>query len=219
VTYSTDRITCQIVGVVRDVRSSLRSMQANDEIYLPLGQRPWLVARLVVRTRGDTASSVTAIRREVQSIDAEQAVLGIRTLEQNLEGAFSEPRAMVTVLSGFALTALVLAAVGIYGLLAYTVAQRSREIAVRMALGAQPAGVLRGVLRHSLGIALWGVAVGLPAAIALGHAYSSLLFRVSPEDPTTAIATLLGLIAVVLIASYWPARRASRVDPAVVLRG
>ncbi|HTS30000.1 MAG TPA: ABC transporter permease [Bryobacteraceae bacterium] len=218
VTYSSDHITCEIVGVVRDVRSSPQEAEPDDEIYLPLPQRPWLVARLVARLAGNPAGIVAAIRREVQAVDHDQAVVEIEPFEELMGRRMQQPRMTMLLVLVFAATALLLAAVGIYGVMAYGVAQRSREIGIRMALGARPQDVRTLVIRQSLQLVLFGVAVGIPAAAALGRLYASLLFGVTPADPATmaGVAALLSLVA--LAASYVPAARATRVDPVVVLR-
>ncbi len=219
VTYSTDAVTCQIVGVVRDVRVAVASTDVNEEIYLPLEQRPLLGAYLVVRAAGDPYALTPEIRSELQKIDPEQAVHDSRTLNWMIDHRFARPQNTLTALGAFAATALLLAALGIYGLQAYSVAQRSREIGIRMALGATPVKVLLAVLGDSARLAAIGLAVGWPAAFVLARVYASLLFQVTPGDPLTMAAVLAGLATLVIGSTYLPARRASRVDPAIVLRG
>ncbi len=218
VTYSSDRITCEIVGVVRDVRSSLREVQPDEEMYLPLTQRPWLVARLVVRVSGNPAGTLAAIRREVQAVDRDQALDDLEPFDRMMDRRVEQPRMTMLLVMVFAVTALLLGAVGIYGVMAYTVAQRAREIGIRVALGAQTHNVRSLVIRQSMQLVVCGLAVGIPAAIALGRLYASLLFGVKASDPVTFAGTIAILSAVALAASYVPAARATRVDPIVVLR-
>jgi putative ABC transport system permease protein len=218
VTYSTDRITCEIVGVVRDVRSSLQNAQSNEEVYLPLTQRPWLVARLVVRLAGNSAGAAAGIRRAVQAVDPDQAVASLEPLDRFMERSLEQPRMTMSLVLVFAGTALLLAAVGIYGVMAYTVAQRAREIGIRMALGARTTDVRSMVIRQSMQLVLAGVAVGIPFAVLLGRLYTILLFGVNAADPANFAGVIAILSAVALAASYVPAVRATRVDPIVVLR-
>jgi len=217
VTYSSDRIACEIVGVVRDVRP-LRMARAEEEIYLPLAQRPFLVAALVARTMGDPRTVEAAIRRQVQAADPEQATATPRTLQQVIEARLEEPYANASLALAFATAALLLAAIGIYGVMAYAVTRRQREIGIRMALGAEAGNVRAMVIRQSMRLVLAGVAAGIPVAIALGRLYSNLLFGVRPSDPRTLIAVVAILALVAYAATAFPARRASAVDPITVLR-
>ena len=217
VTYSADRIQCEIVGVVRDVRH-LRSARAEQEIYLPLVQRPFLVAALVARSTGDPRVVEAAIRHQVQETDPEQATAMPRTFQQVIEARLEEPYTNASLVLVFAAAALSLAAIGIYGVMAYTVTRRRREIGIRMALGAPADHVRAMVIRQSMRLVFAGVAAGIPISIALGRLYSNLLFGVKPTDPRTFITVVAILTAVALAASYAPARRASEVDPIVVLR-
>jgi putative ABC transport system permease protein len=219
VTYSTDRIVCEIVGVVHDVRASLQAGDAAEEFYLPLAQRPWLTARLVVRVAGDPGRAAAAIRAQVRAVDTEQAVADVRTFEAGMENGMAQHRATLSVVGGFAVVAVLLAAIGIYGVLSYSVAQRSREIAIRMALGANAPAVRYAVVRQSMGYVLAGVAIGAPVAVVLGRLYATLLFRVAPGDPITMAAAILGLGLIAVLASYLPARRAASVDPVAALHG
>jgi putative ABC transport system permease protein len=218
VTYSTDRITCEIVGVVRDVRSSLQNAQSNEEMYLPLTQRPWLVARLVVRLAGNPAGAAAWIRRAVQAVDRDQAVASIEPFDRFMERSLEQPRMTMLLVLAFAATALLLAAVGIYGVMAYSVAQRAREIGIRIVLGARSGDVRSMVIRQSMQLVLAGVAVGIPIAVVLGRFYASLLFGLKAADPANFMGVIAILAAVALASSYVPAVRATRVDPIVVLR-
>jgi len=172
----------------------------------------------VVRTAGEPLAIAQAIRREVTALDKTVPIADVRPLDQ-IAGEPAAPRQfLMTLLAVFAALALVLAGVGIYGVMAYSVAQRSREFGIRMALGAQPGDVLRSVLAQGLSRAGIGLAIGSVAALALAHFMSSLLFQVQPTDPVTFTAVALGLFGLALLACYLPARRATRVDPMVALR-
>jgi len=208
------RNDCEIVGVVGDVRGHLQHAGANAEFYIPLAQGPRGTARLLVRT----TAPLSAVRHEVQAIDPDQAVVEMRLLNDALDESLAQPRSTMSILMAFASSALLLAAMGIYGVMAYGVAQRTREIGVRMALGATTTDVRNLVLGRSLRLVLAGIAIGLPLAIAAGRLYSTLLFGVRPADlPTLAgVIALLSLTA--LAAAYIPSRRAARVDPASALR-
>jgi len=154
----------------------------------------------------------------VAGLDPELPLARPRTLDEILARSISEPRFYVVLLGAFAGTALFLAALGIFGVMSYAVVQRSREIGIRVALGAHPAAVLRMVLGHALVLAVVGVAAGLVGALALSRAIAGLLFELSPTDPVTLVAVAVLLTAVALLASYLPARRATRVDPLIALR-
>ena len=217
VTYSTDRITCEIVGVARDVRVSLGEAGAEEQIYLPLAQRPWLVAKLLVRTY-DAAQSSAAIQKQIQAVDASQAVAGTRPLDQIIAERLGRPRTAMSVVGVFAVSALVLAAIGIYGVITYNVVRRKKEIGIRMALGADARQVRALVFRQTFKLVLMGLLVGLPLAAALNPLYRSLLFGVTPSDPVIFLSATALLFAVALAASALPAIRATAVDPVVILR-
>jgi putative ABC transport system permease protein len=173
---------------------------------------------LVIRTQSDPTSLAAAVRREVQAIDPDQPVAAIKTMQQWMETSVAAPRYRTTLLGLFAVVALVLASTGIYGVMSYSVTQRTHEIGVRMALGARRLDVLKLVVRQGMGLVVIGVALGLVGAFALTRVMASLLFGVTAKDPVTfvAVAALLALIA--FIACYIPARRATKVDPLVALR-
>ena len=205
---------CEIVGVVRDVRGHLQHAGANAEFYIPLAQGPRGTARLLVRS----TAPLSAVRHEVEAVDPDQAVAEMRLLNDALDDTLSQPRSTMSILIAFASAALLLAVLGIYGVMAYGVAQRTREIAIRMALGAKTTDVRNLILGQSLRLVAAGVVIGLPLAIAAGGLYSALLFDVRPAD----LPTIAGVIALVslaaLAAAYVPSRRAARVDPASALR-
>jgi predicted permease len=207
-----------VVGVVGDVKDHGLDTEPLPEIYLPLGQAPPRTVDLLLRTRVAPRSLVPAVEDVVRAADPELPVERTRTLEEVVARSISEPRFYMLLLAAFAATALGLAALGIFGVMSYAVAQRSHEIGIRVALGARPVDVLRMVLRHALVLAGSGVAAGLLGALALSRAVASLLFELSPTDPVTLASVAALLTVVALLASYWPARRATRVDPLVALR-
>jgi putative ABC transport system permease protein len=214
----------EVVGVVGDVRQQ-PDAEAKAEMYVPYAQYPDPVLRrmfanvtVVVRATGDAASLGPSVREIVREADPDQPVANIRTLEDVLATSVAQPRFRTLLLGFFAAIALTLAAIGIYGLLSHGVAQRANEFSLRMALGASPADVLRLVLRQGATLALTGVAIGLFAAVAVVRALDAVLYEISPWDPAAWIVSAGTLLAVSLLASWIPARRALRVDPMVALR-
>ncbi len=206
----------EIIGIVGDIRHRALESQPAAAMYLPTYESPWM--NVVIRTKGDPAFLATAVRKEVQAIDPDQPVAEVKTMEQWLETAVAAPRYRTALLALFAIVALVLASTGIYGVMSYSVTQRTHEIGVRMALGARRRDVLRLVVRQGMTLVVVGVGLGLLGAIALTRVMSTLLFGVTARDPLTfvAVAALLTLIA--FVACYLPARRATKVDPLVALR-
>ncbi len=217
-----------VVGVVGNVRHHWIGDLTQPEIYFTYAQAPLLDSRtierhrrsmqIVVRTISDPLSIVPAVRREVASVDAGLPLFNIKTLDERLVYSLVRPRFNTLLMGIFALVALVLAAVGIYGVMSYMVAQRTHEIGIRIALGARPTDVLMLVLKQGLRLILAGVAIGLIAALALTRFMSKLLYDVSATDPLTFVAISLLLVAIALLACYIPARRATRVEPTVALR-
>ena len=216
--YSTNRILCEVVGVVKDTKFSVSDTANREEMYFPVPQRPRLNMSLLVRTTTDPTNLAAAIQREILNIDRDQAVTEVATLEQVVGESIEQPRLTMFLLGIFALVALTLAAIGIYGVIAYAVEQRTREIGIRMALGAQALDVLKLVVRNGMILALMGVAIGLAGAFALTRLLASLLFEVAATDATTFAVVSVGLLAVALLACYIPARRATKVDPLTALR-
>ncbi|MEK6281437.1 MAG: ABC transporter permease [Acidobacteriota bacterium] len=211
-----------VVGIVRDVRQVGMDVPPNPEMYLPYGQistHPWYGPRdLVIRTTGDPNDIVAAVRREIHAVDPDQPVSNVATMEELLIKETGSRRLGMILLAVFSALALLLASLGIYGVLSFFVAQQTRDIGVRLALGAQLRDVLGLVLKKGMGWALLGVAVGLIAAFGLSRLMTSLLFGVSAKDPITFAAIALILMSVSLLACYLPARRATKVDPLVALR-
>lgn len=219
ITYTLDRITCEVVGVVRDVKSYVTEAQAREEIYVPYAQRSVPNMTLVVRgASADPTGLVRDVRREVQSVDAEQPLAKVRTMEQVISSSLAQPRFTATLLLVFAGVALVLASIGIYGVMSYSVTERTKEFGILMAVGAQPRDVLRMVLGQGLKLAAVGVVIGLLATVPLTRVLISQLYGMSAADPVTFAGVSLLLLAVALLACYVPALRATKVDPIIALR-
>jgi putative ABC transport system permease protein len=173
---------------------------------------------VVLRTHVSPRTLVPAVEKLVHELDPELPVARVATLDEVVARSISEPRFYMVLLGAFAAMAVFLAALGIFGVLSYSVVQRSREIGIRVALGAHPSDVLRMVLGHAAALSLVGVLAGLAGALALSRAIGSLLFELSPTDPLTLGSMAVLLASVALVASYLPARRATRVDPLIALR-
>ena len=207
----------RVVGVVGDVRNLNQALDPRPTMYFSATQFLWPTMTLVVRTAADVPVA-RQIRAVVSAADPQLAVFNVRTMETLLENNAAQPRVTAWLVGLFAALALLLAGIGVYGVLAYLVTQRTREIGVRLALGAKPASVLRLVVGHSFRLSAIGVAIGAAGALLLAPAIESQLYGVRPRDATTLIAVSVLLLAVALLAGYIPARRATRVDPLVALR-
>ncbi|HEV8202574.1 MAG TPA: ABC transporter permease [Candidatus Polarisedimenticolia bacterium] len=206
-----------VVGVVGDVRSAALNQEA-PALYFPLPWRAFPVADVAVRTTGDPEALLPGIRGKVHDLDAELALANVRTMDQWIANSAAQPRLNAMLLAIFAAAALLIAAIGIYGVLAYSVTQRTREIGVRMALGATPREVMRLVVGQGLAVVSIGLGLGLLGGLALGQAVSSLVYGVTVRDPITYASVSAVLGAVALAACALPARRAAQVDPIVALR-
>jgi predicted permease len=208
-----------VVGVVGDVKQGALDAATDGHTYEPYAQLGEAVSlRVVLRGSGDAAALAGELRASVHSLDPQLALGSVRTMDQVISGSTASRRFILALVASFAALALLLAAVGIYAVLAYSVARRTHEIGVRVALGAKRADVLRLVLGQSLSVTLIGIVFGITGALALTHFLQSLLYEVRPTDPLTFATVLLLLLGVALAASYLPARRATRVDPLVALR-
>jgi len=205
----------EIIGIVGDIRH--RALEAAPAAAMYMPAYPASV-NLVIRSNGDPVSLAAAVRKEVSQIDPNQPIANVRTMEQWLERAVAGPRYRTTLLGLFALVALALASTGIYGVMAYSVSQRTHEIGVRMALGARRMDVMRLVVRQGMTLVIVGVALGLAGAFALTRLMASLLFGVTAKDPFTFVVVAALLTLVAFVACYLPARRATKVDPLVALR-
>jgi putative ABC transport system permease protein len=206
-----------IVGVVRDVKHTLDG-EVKPEYYLPHAQDAWRSMSLVVRAKREPMALAPAIRNQVLALDKDQPVFLIRTMEQVRAQSVLAPRFAAVALGLFAALALILAMVGIYGVMSYAIAARTHELGIRLALGARPLDVLMLALKQGLTLTLAGVAIGLAAAFAMTRLMSELLFEVSATDPLTFAGTALLLTLVALLACWIPARRATKVDPMEALR-
>ena len=207
-----------IVGVVGGVKHTDVKAEARPTMYVPAEQSPWETMTLVVRSSGDPTALAGALREEVLAVDKDQPLSEIATMEHYFAKAVAPQRFNLMLVGLFAALALSLATVGVYGVIAYSVTQRAQEMGVRLALGANSRDILRLIIGQAMRVSLVGVGLGLVAAIGLTRVMSSLLFEVSATDPVVFVGLALVLIAVTLVASYIPARRATKVDPLEALR-
>jgi putative ABC transport system permease protein len=207
-----------VIGVVDDVKYSGFETPADGVIYRPFAQQPYQVMFIVARTAHDLAGMESALRREITSVDPTIVIHAVYTVDGLVSEAVAQPRFRTMVLLGLAGLALTLAAIGLYGVVAYTVAQRTAEIGIRMALGAAAADVVRMVLREGMLLALIGVTIGLASARAVTRVLQTLLYGVQPTDALSFVVAAATLLLVTFLASYIPARRATRIDPLVALR-
>ena len=207
-----------VVGVIADARTESLAEASDPQIYLSLYQRRPKNLAIFVRGHLDTAAIPDEVREQVQSVDPTLPVFGAQTLTETVSESLSARRFSMEIVALFALTALLLAGLGIYGVISYIVSERTHEIGIRLALGAQRRNILRMVLHQGLGLAIAGAAVGLGCALIVSHLMAGLLYGVRPTDPLTFAGVALLLISVALLACYIPARRAIRVDPLVALR-
>lgn len=208
----------EIVGIVGDVKHFGLESQVKPEIYIPYFSDPWPFMTVVVRSKSDPAALSAAIRSDVWAVDKDIPIPDIRTMDQLLSTSISRPRFNMLLLGIFAAIALVLSAVGVYGVMSYSVVQRTHEIGIRMALGAAKSDVLRLVVGQGMRLLLVGIGLGLAAALVLTRVLTTMLFGVAPSDPTTFVLIPVLLAGVSLAACVIPARRATKVDPIVALR-
>ena len=207
-----------VVGVVADVRNQGLESEPRKQVYLPMRQSPSASMALVARTRRDPMALAGDVRRAVQAVDGEQPIYDLNTMDGILARAVFLPRLSTTLLASFAISALLLAALGIYGVLSYVVNQRTREIGLRMALGASRGRTIGLIAENSLLMVAIGIAVGLGVSLLLARSMSRVLYGVSPFDILSFGAAALVLVAAGLGATLLPARRATRVDPMIALR-
>ena len=211
----------EIVGVVEDIHQFGLDREPGRQVFIDFRQAPSPGRNglfIAIRTNGTPGELPSSVREIARGLDPLATVDSVATMEQLLSNAISRPRFYTVLLAVFAVVAVFLASIGLYGLMSYTVAQRTREIGIRMALGAQRSEVLTGVLGQSAILILIGVGVGLGAAAGLSRYLEGMLFGLTPLDPATFLAASLLFVVVALIASFVPARRATRVDPLVALR-
>jgi putative ABC transport system permease protein len=215
---SRDMIQREVVGVVADVKFSALSAASVEETYLPLEQNPWLATTLIVAAPGSSQGLVAAVRRKIAEVDADLPIAGVATMEQVVSTSVAQPRLIAQFVGLFAGSALLLATIGIYGVMAYTVSARKQEMGIRMAMGATSGDILRLVVGQGMRLALLGVAGGVVISLALTRMIAGLLFGVRAFDPFTFGLAATALVLAAFAACYLPARRAMRVDPIVVLR-
>ena len=208
----------EIVGIVSHVKNYGVDQASRVETYLPFMQRPIGSFALVIRTSGNPADLTSSVRASVRSVDPDVPIFNVQTLEQISDDTVAQRRLSVALIAVFAAIALILAAVGIYGVMSYAVAQRTYEIGMRAALGARRSDILRLVVGQGMLYVALGTGIGAGCAFALSRLLTSLLFEIDATDPPTFSATIVLLASVALLACYVPARRAARVDPVIALR-
>jgi putative ABC transport system permease protein len=207
-----------IVGVVGNVRQESLTDDVAAELYLPYTQMPMNGMTLVVRTTSDPLSLAPAVRNEVLGVDKNQPIFDVKTMDQRVNDAVAVSRSLMLLFSAFALLALVLGSVGIYGIVSYSVTQRTHEIGIRMALGARAGNVLSLIMKNGLALVLTGIVIGIAGALALTRFMTTLLFGVTPTDTATFVIVSAIFFVIAVAASLIPAVRATRVDPLVALR-
>ena len=211
-------VPSEIVGVVGDVKQAGFDREAEPMAYWPIPKSTYRSMTFVIRTKGEANVLAPAARDVIRSLDARQPVADVRTLESLLGSSIARQRFNTSLLAVFAMVALLLAAIGIYGVMAYSVTQRTQEIGIRVALGARGRDVLKLVVGQGMKLTLTGVVIGLVGALALTRLMSNLLFGVRATDPLTFFIVATLLVVVALVACWLPARRAAKVDPMIALR-
>jgi putative ABC transport system permease protein len=213
-----DNAWTEVVGLIADVKFNGITAETPMQVYLPLNQVAMREMAVVARTAADPATVMPTIETIVHDLDKDLPLFARRTMDQIIESSMAQSRLSMTVFVVFAVVALTLAAVGLYGVVAHSVTERTHEIGVRMALGADPADVLRLIVGQGLVTVVTGLAVGIAGALALSRTIEGLLFGVTPTDPTTFAAVIVLLLGAGLAACGVPAWRATRVDPTAALR-
>lgn len=208
----------EVIGVFGDVRNTALATAPDPEVFTPFPQHPWAYLNLTARTAGPPAAFAEPIRRELSRIDAGQPVTGVRTMEDLLAGARGQPRLLMVLVALFSLCASLMAAAGLYSVISYSVSQRTRELGVRVALGANASGILVLILRQAVVLAAAGILLGVVAALAATRILASQLYNVTPTDPLTFAASAALFLFVALLASAIPARRAAALNPVDALR-
>jgi putative ABC transport system permease protein len=208
----------EVVGMAADVRNNGLAQDTQAQLYLPFQQLPWGNMNLLVRTAVEPSSLISGVRAQISSVDPDQPVTNIQTVDQLMDSSRAQPRFTMLLLGVFSAAALALAVIGIYGVLSYSVTQRRQELGIRLALGAERGNILGLVVRQGLVLAGAGIAVGLVAALLLTRLMSSLLYKVGALDLTTFALTPLAFLVIALLASYLPALRATEVNPVEALR-
>src|SRR5579884_933489 len=217
------QLASEVVGVAADVKNRGLALDAQSQVYIPFPQLPWGNMNLLVKTATDPHSMVSAVRAQIAAIDPDQPVTNVQTVDELMDTSRAQPRFILLVLGLFSAAALVLAIIGIYGVLAYSVAQRSQELGIRLALGAEKSDIIQLVLKQGLTLTLVGIGIGLVTALILSWVLASilsgLLYKISVRDLTTFVLAPLAFVVIALFASYLPAHRATKVDPNQAVRG
>ena len=218
VTVGRRPVPAQVVGVATDVKNKGLQQETQPQLYLPFSQLPWSSMNLILRTDGAPQSVIGAVRAQMAAVDSDQPLTDVQSVDELVDSARAQPRFLLLLVGAFAVLALVLAVIGIYGVLSFSVAQRRQEFGVRMAMGADREAILAVVLRHGFLLALLGVSLGTGAALFLAKLMAGMLYKTGGRDPETFVAAPVLLFAVAMLASYLPARRATRVNPIDALR-
>jgi putative ABC transport system permease protein len=208
----------EVVGVIADVKNAGLASDTMPEVYLPLAQLPWTSMNLIVRTAVDPHRLAAAIRHRVAAVDRDQPVTAVQTLDEVLSASMLDRRFTLSLLIFFSASALILAAAGIYGVIAYSVAQRTQELGIRLALGAAEADILWLVVSRGFAFTSLGIVMGVAGSLILTRFISALLYDVRATDPFTFAATASLFTLVALLATFFPARNATRMDPMTALR-
>jgi putative ABC transport system permease protein len=208
----------EVVGVVGDVKFNALNVANSEEMYVPLSQIPWPATALIVRSQTARQPLVAAVRAKIAEIDPNLPVTSISSMEDVLSASLAQPRIIMEFAGVFAGFALLLSAIGIYGVTAYSVSARKQEMGIRMSMGAEARDILKLVVGQGMKLTLLGAGIGIAASLALTRLLASMLFGIGAADPLVFTGATLGLAISALLACYLPARRATRVDPIIVLR-
>jgi putative ABC transport system permease protein len=207
-----------VIGIAADVKNNGLEQDTQPQLYLPFAQLPWGEMNLIVRSMVVPESLIPAVRGQIGAVDPNQPVTSIQTADELMDGARAQPRFLLMLVGAFSFTALLLAVIGIYGVLSYSVAQRQQEFSIRMALGAGRPDILRLVLRQGIVLAFAGICMGWAAAFGLTRVMNSMLYKTAGHDPLTFVAAPAVFLVIALLASYLPAVRAAKASPMNVLR-
>jgi putative ABC transport system permease protein len=209
----------EVIGMAANIRNKGLAEETQAQLYLPFPQLPWGDMNLLVRTAVPPLSMAQPVRAQIAAVDPDQPVTAVQTVDELMDVSRAQPRFIMMLLAVFSVTALGLAAIGLYAVLAWSVAQRRQEIGIRLALGAERRTVLWAVVRQGLGLVAAGIAIGLAAGLFATQLMSSVLYKTSAHDLTTFALAPLVFLGIALLASYLPARRATKVDPLEAMRG
>jgi predicted lysophospholipase L1 biosynthesis ABC-type transport system permease subunit len=207
-----------VVGVAADVKNQGLEKDPQAQLYLPFPQLPWSDMNLLVRTDIPAGATIATVRNEIAAVDSNQPVNEIQTAEELIDTSRAQPRFTMLLIGGFSGTALLLAIVGVYGILSYSIGQRRQEFGIRLALGAQRTDIRRMVMRQGLLLALAGIVAGLGVSLMMTRLLENVLYRIGSRDPATFVLAPVVFLLVAALASYLPARRAMKVEPVDVLR-